>query len=87
MYSIGDEQGPGYARAAAWSPLGISEFRRYVRSSLFLFALLVHALEFVRGISLLVNIDQVREKKKVYFGYPHDKSPGQDFCPWVGPLE
>jgi len=44
-------------------------------------------LEFFRGISLLVNIDQVRERKKVYFGYPHDKSPGQDFCPWVGPLE
>jgi len=35
VYSIGDEQGPGYARAAAWSPLGVSEFRRYVWSSLF----------------------------------------------------
>lgn len=30
VYSIGDEQGPGYARAAAWSPLGVSGFRRYV---------------------------------------------------------
>ncbi|CUS12521.1 unnamed protein product [Tuber aestivum] len=30
VYSIGDEQGPGYARAAAWSPLGVSEFRRCI---------------------------------------------------------
>ncbi|RPB02392.1 hypothetical protein L873DRAFT_1673422 [Choiromyces venosus 120613-1] len=30
VYSIGDEQGPGYARAAAWSPLGVSGFRRCI---------------------------------------------------------
>jgi len=28
LYSIGEEQGPGYAKQLAWSPLGASRYRR-----------------------------------------------------------
>ncbi|KAI5850352.1 transcription factor IIIC subunit delta N-term-domain-containing protein [Morchella snyderi] len=30
IYSIGDEQGPGYAKQLAWSPLGTSKYRRCI---------------------------------------------------------